>query len=64
MTIKELVDLARSQGYVTYLDFKKCIPKEIIDKEQLNDIVCMLKETGIEIKMEKAEVINLFKNDG
>ncbi len=57
MDIKELVIKGKSQGYISYLDFKECLPSGIMDEDQIKDIMQMLIDMGIEIRKEKADVI-------
>ena len=57
MDIKELVRKGKSQGYISYLDFKECLPSGIMDEDQIKDIMQMLIDMGIEIRKEKADVI-------
>ncbi len=61
--IKELIKIAKSQGFINYLDFKEYLPKEIVDKDQIEDIIQMLRDTGIEVKKVKAEVIEIHSNN-
>ncbi len=60
--IKELVKIGKSQGFINYLDFKEYIPVEIVDKEQIEDIIEMLRGMGIEVRKEKAEVIRIYES--
>ena len=62
MNIKELVKTGKAQGFINYLDLKEHIPLEDIDKEQIEDIIQMLRDMGIEVKKEKAEVIKIYSN--
>ncbi len=47
--IERLVDLGRSQGYVTYDDVMEAIPEAELNIEQLEDALATLIEMGIEI---------------
>jgi RNA polymerase primary sigma factor len=47
--IKRLLDLGRSQGYVTYDDVMEAIPEAELNIEQLEDALAALIEQGIEI---------------
>ena len=42
---------------LNYLEFKRYLPTEIVDEEHIEDIIQMLNDMGVEIRMEKAEVI-------
>ena len=61
MNLKNLVAKGKSQGYISYLDLKDCLPEEITENDLKEDIVTMLKDMGIEVRMEKAEVIRLYQ---
>jgi RNA polymerase primary sigma factor len=60
--LKELIKTGKSQGYINHLDLQDHLPFDIVDKEQIEDFIQMLKEMGIEVKKEKAEVINFNPN--
>jgi RNA polymerase primary sigma factor len=47
--IERLLDLGRSQGYVTYDDVMEAIPEAELNIEQLEDALAALIEQGIEI---------------
>jgi RNA polymerase primary sigma factor len=47
--IERLVDLGRSQGYVTYDDVMEAVPEAELNIEQLEDALSTLIEIGIEI---------------
>jgi RNA polymerase primary sigma factor len=47
--IERLVDLGRSQGYVTYDDVMEAVPEAELNIEQLEDALATLIEMGIEI---------------
>jgi RNA polymerase primary sigma factor len=48
--IERLLDLGRSQGYVTYDDVMEAIPEAELNIEQLEDALAALIEQGIEIR--------------
>jgi RNA polymerase primary sigma factor len=47
--IERLLELGRSQGYVTYDDVMEAVPEAELNIEQLEDALATLIETGIEI---------------
>ena len=57
--VEEMLKLARSQGFIDYVDFKKYLPNEITDQEQIQDIVDLLKGMGVEVRFKSAEVLNI-----
>ncbi len=58
-SLKELIKKGKAQGYITYSEFNDHLPQDIVEEEQVADIIQMLKDMGIEIKREKAQVIQL-----
>src|SRR5438552_10978603 len=53
--IKELVRLAREQGYLTYNDINDALPENIISAEELDEIYIKLRNLEVEI-VDQAEV--------
>ena len=47
--IKELINLAESQGYLTYEDINLAIPESVIDAEELDGYLTLLRGMDIEI---------------
>ncbi len=47
--IKELVRLAREQGFLTYEDINHALPDDIVCCEDLDDVYIKLRNLGIEI---------------
>jgi RNA polymerase primary sigma factor len=47
--IKELIARGKMQGYLTYAEVNDHLPSDIIDPEQVEDIIAMLNEMGIEV---------------
>ena len=57
--IEYLVKLGKAQGFVTYRDFREALSYQDIDEEEKDIIFEMLKGMGIEVKMRKAEIVNI-----
>jgi RNA polymerase primary sigma factor len=55
IAIERLLDLGRSQGYVTYDDVMEAIPEAELHIEQLEDALATLMEMGIEISDSELE---------
>ena len=53
--MKELVRLAKEQGYLTYSDISDALPGNVTEPEQLDEIINKLRSLDIEI-MDQAEV--------
>ncbi|MGA7965938.1 MAG: RNA polymerase sigma factor RpoD [Gammaproteobacteria bacterium] len=47
--IRNLIALGKDQGYLTYADINDCLPDDIVDPEQLEDIVNMINDMGITV---------------
>jgi Sigma-70 factor, region 1.1 len=48
--IQKLMNTGRSIGYIYFTDLSKCFPPELTDKNQIEDIICMIEELGIIVK--------------
>ena len=57
--LRKLIERWKDQGYVTYSEFRKALPPEIMDEDQINDITDFVKDMGLEIRMEKAAVVDI-----
>lgn len=51
--LKDLISKGREQGYVTYAEVNDHLPQEISDPDQIQDIVHMINDLGIQV-FEKA----------
>ncbi len=60
MRIKELVNLAKEQGYLTYDDINEALPEGVISPEECEGIILLLSKMDIEI-IEASEV-EKYKN--
>jgi RNA polymerase primary sigma factor len=47
--IKNLVNRGRQRGYVTIEELMECLSPEITNYDQVEDIVQMIKDMGIEV---------------
>jgi RNA polymerase primary sigma factor len=47
--LKELIQLAADQGYLTYEDVNEVLPENVVDAEDLDSYLLLLKEMGIEV---------------
>ncbi|MBB2496746.1 RNA polymerase sigma factor RpoD [Aquipseudomonas ullengensis] len=47
--LKELIARGREQGYLTYADVNDHLPEEISDPEQVEDIIRMINDMGINV---------------
>ncbi len=58
--LKEIIAKGKSQGYIENLELKTYLPTDITDEEQIEDIIAMVRDMGIEVRVSKAEIINIF----
>lgn len=61
--IKELIEKGKSQGYLESQEIKEYLPAEITEQEQIEDILAMINDMGIEVRTSIAEIINLFEKE-
>src|SRR5436190_21944129 len=61
LKIKELIKLAKEQGYLTYGDLNDVLPENILSSEELDSIMIMLRGMDIEI-IDESEV-DRFKRE-
>src|SRR6187402_3945914 len=47
--IKQLISKGLEQGYLTYAEINDHLPDDIVDPEQIEDIMAVLKGVGIEV---------------
>jgi len=47
--LKDLISLGREQGYLTYAEVNDHLPEDISDSEQVEDIIALLGELGINV---------------
>jgi RNA polymerase primary sigma factor len=53
--IKSLIEKGKEQGYLTYAEVNEQLQAEIVDPEQIEDIILMLNDMGIDIYEEAPE---------
>ena len=54
--VRKMIKLAKKRGYVTYENLNAVLPSEEVTSEQIEDILSMLNEMGINVvEQEEAE---------
>lgn len=48
-SLKELIAKGKMQGYLTYSEVNDHLPGDIVDPEQMEEIICMINDMGIEV---------------
>jgi RNA polymerase primary sigma factor len=58
--LKLLVTRGKEQGYLTYAEVNDHLPEEIIDSDQIEDIIQMINDMGIQVLEEAPDVDDLL----
>jgi len=61
LKIKELIKLAKEQGYLTYGDINDVLPDSILSPDELDSIIIMLR--GMDIEIIDASEVDRFKRE-
>jgi len=48
-SLKELIAKGKMQGFLTYSEVNDHLPGDIVDPEQMEEIICMINDMGIEV---------------
>ena len=51
--LKELITRGKEQGYLTYAEVNDHLPADITDPEQIEDIISMINDMGIQVYPKK-----------
>lgn len=54
--LKELIAKGKMQGYLTFSEVNDHLPSDIVDPEQMEDIICMINDMGIEVHEDVPDV--------
>ncbi|QFQ32371.1 RNA polymerase sigma factor RpoD [Buchnera aphidicola] len=61
--LKLLVTHGKEQGYLTYAEVNDHLPEDIIDSEQIDDIIQMINDMGIQVVEEAPDADDLILNE-
>ncbi|MFN7552072.1 MAG: RNA polymerase sigma factor RpoD [Pseudomonadota bacterium] len=61
--IKQLITKGKEQGFLTYAEVNDHLPDDIVDPEQLEDIITMINDMGIEVHEEAPDAESLLMNE-
>ena len=61
--IKQLIAKGREQGYLTYAEVNDHLPDDIVDPEQIEDIIGMINDMGIEVHEVAPDAESLLLSD-
>jgi RNA polymerase primary sigma factor len=60
--LKQLIAKGKAQGYLTYAEVNDHLPKDIVDPEQIEDIISMINDMGIQVHEEAPDDDTLITN--
>jgi RNA polymerase primary sigma factor len=61
--LKNLIVLGKERGYITYAEINDHLPEEITDAEQIEGVVSMFNDMGIQVYDEAPDAETLLMND-
>ncbi|MCG8609210.1 MAG: RNA polymerase sigma factor RpoD, partial [Pseudomonadales bacterium] len=62
--LKELISRGKEQGYLTYAEVNDHLPEDIADPDQVEDIIRMINDMGIQVCEEAPDADSLLMSDG
>ncbi|HXH03688.1 MAG TPA: RNA polymerase sigma factor RpoD [Candidatus Competibacteraceae bacterium] len=61
--IKKLIARGKEQGYLTYAEINDHLPEDIVDPEQIEEIIAMISDMGIEVHEFAPDADTLLLNE-
>lgn len=61
--LKKLIARGKEQGFLTYAEVNDHLPDDIVDPEQIEDIIAMINDMGIEVHEYAPDTDTLLLND-
>ncbi len=61
--IKQLIVKGKAQGYLTYAEVNDHLPSDIVDPEQIEDIISMISDMGIQVNEVAPDADSLLTSD-
>ncbi len=61
--IKQLIAKGKAQGYLTYAEVNDHLPSDIVDPEQIEDIIGMISDMGIQVHEVAPDADSLLTSD-
>ncbi|PAV27527.1 RNA polymerase RpoD-like sigma 70 subunit [Tamilnaduibacter salinus] len=62
--LKDLIARGKEQGYLTYAEVNDHLPEDIADPDQVEDIIRMINDMGIQVTEEAPDTDELLMTDG
>lgn len=50
--LKEMIEAGREHGFLVESSIREILPPEIVDEEQIQDLLTMISDMGIEVRKE------------
>jgi RNA polymerase primary sigma factor len=60
--LKQLIAKGKAQGYLTYAEVNDHLPSDIVDPEQIEDIISMINDMGIQVHEQAPDEDTLITN--
>ena len=61
--LKLLVQRGKEQGYLTYAEVNDHLPEDIVDSDQIEDIIQMINDMGIQVMEEAPDADDLMRSE-
>ncbi len=61
--LKQLIAKGKTQGYLTYTEINDHLPGDIVDPEQIEDIIAMINDMGIQVHEVVPDADSLISSD-
>ena len=61
--LKDLITKGKEQGFLTYAQVNDHLPDDIVDPEQIEDIVNMINDMGIQVHEDAPDSDDIILND-
>src|SRR4030067_1712249 len=56
LQLKSLIAKGKEQGYLTYRELNDHLPDNLFESEQIEDVISMMKDMGIEVHEQAPEI--------
>src|ERR1043165_4296117 len=63
MRLKNLIVLGKERGYLTYAEINDHLPDDMLDAEQIENIISMINDMGIQVYDEAPDAEALLMSD-
>ena len=63
LKLKNLIVLGKERGYLTYAEINDCLPDDMLDAEQIEGIISMINDMGIQVYDEAPDTEELLMSE-